>query len=228
MVNRLWRWHFGEGLVRSPDNFGKLGEAPTNQPLLDWLARRFIEGRWSIKDMHRLIMASSTYQSAAMIPCCRRRSRQPLALANRRAAGSKPKRSTMHCVPSQARSIERWEARCCTWATANTCSTIRRRTPRNTKAPGVAVSADHPQQSLHFYQLFDSPDGTVLNGDRDNTTVAPQALFMLNSDLVTQSSERIAGSLLIGTMPTTSTARRFVLVGICSSAGAKRNKCSAI
>ncbi len=59
MVNRIWHWHFGEGLVRSPDNFGRLGERPDNQPLLDWLARRFVDSGWSIKAMHRLIMLSS-------------------------------------------------------------------------------------------------------------------------------------------------------------------------
>src|SRR5262249_48079111 len=62
MVNRLWKWHFGEGLVRSPDNFGKLGDRPVNQPLLDWLAVQFVKRGWSIKAMHRLLMLSSTYQ----------------------------------------------------------------------------------------------------------------------------------------------------------------------
>ena len=62
MVNRLWLWHFGEGLVGSPDNFGRLGDRPVNLELLDWLARRFIASGWSIKAMHRLIMLSSTYQ----------------------------------------------------------------------------------------------------------------------------------------------------------------------
>src|SRR5262249_40971201 len=49
MVNRIWRWHFGQGIVRSPDNFGLTGEPPDNQPLLDWLARRFVDDGWSIK-----------------------------------------------------------------------------------------------------------------------------------------------------------------------------------
>src|SRR5439155_25180735 len=60
MVNRIWRWRFGRGIVPTPDNFGLLGEAPVNQPLLDWLAHRFIESRWSIKSMHRMMMLSST------------------------------------------------------------------------------------------------------------------------------------------------------------------------
>ncbi|MBL8235246.1 MAG: DUF1553 domain-containing protein, partial [Bryobacterales bacterium] len=65
MVNRIWRWHFGRGIVGSVDNFGRLGDAPSNQPLLDWLARRFQDSGWSIKQMHRLIMLSSTYQMSA-------------------------------------------------------------------------------------------------------------------------------------------------------------------
>ena len=62
MVNRIWLGHFGDGLVRSPDNFGRLGDRPIHPELLDWLARRFVESGWSVKAMHRLIMLSSTYQ----------------------------------------------------------------------------------------------------------------------------------------------------------------------
>ena len=66
-VNRIWRWHFGKGLVRTTDNFGLLGEAPTHPELLDWLARRFITDGWSIKSLHRVILNSSTYQQAATV-----------------------------------------------------------------------------------------------------------------------------------------------------------------
>ena len=65
MANRIWRGHFGRGIVPSADNFGRLGETPTNQALLDWLALRFVEQGWSIKQMHRTIMLSSTYQMSA-------------------------------------------------------------------------------------------------------------------------------------------------------------------
>ncbi|MCA9132549.1 MAG: PSD1 domain-containing protein, partial [Planctomycetales bacterium] len=61
MVNRVWSYHFGEGLVRSPDNFGMLGERPTHPELLDWLARRFVESGWSLKSLHRTILLSATY-----------------------------------------------------------------------------------------------------------------------------------------------------------------------
>jgi hypothetical protein len=61
-VNRLWKEHFGEGLVRTPDNFGKVGEPPTEPELLDYLAGEFIRRGWSIKQMHRLLVLSEAYQ----------------------------------------------------------------------------------------------------------------------------------------------------------------------
>jgi cytochrome c553 len=65
MVNRLWQHHFGAGLVRMPSNFGKLGEPPSHPELLDWLAVEFIERGWSVKQMHRLMMTSQAYQMAS-------------------------------------------------------------------------------------------------------------------------------------------------------------------
>jgi len=65
MVNRIWQQHFGEGIVRTPSNFGKLGEAPSHPELLDWLAVEFVERGWSVKAMHRLIMNSQAYQMAS-------------------------------------------------------------------------------------------------------------------------------------------------------------------
>jgi hypothetical protein len=64
MVNRLWQHHFGKGIVRTPNDFGKQGQPPTHPELLDYLAVRFIESGWSIKAMHRLILLSQTWQQA--------------------------------------------------------------------------------------------------------------------------------------------------------------------
>src|SRR5262245_48132752 len=66
IVNRIWRWHFGQGIVRSVDNFGRLGEKPSHPTLLDWLARRFIADGWSVKEMHRQIVLSATYQQSSV------------------------------------------------------------------------------------------------------------------------------------------------------------------
>ncbi len=65
LVNRLWYWHFGQGIVPTPGNFGKMGVPPTHPELLDWLATEFIREGWSIKQMHRLIMNSQTYKMAS-------------------------------------------------------------------------------------------------------------------------------------------------------------------
>ncbi|MBX7210249.1 MAG: PSD1 and planctomycete cytochrome C domain-containing protein [Verrucomicrobiaceae bacterium] len=65
MVNRIWQHHFGRGLVRSSSNFGTQGDAPTHPELLDWLASEFIASGWSVKAMHRLILASQTYRQSS-------------------------------------------------------------------------------------------------------------------------------------------------------------------
>ncbi|MEK6262616.1 MAG: PSD1 and planctomycete cytochrome C domain-containing protein [Planctomycetota bacterium] len=65
MVNRIWLNHFGQGLVPTPNDFGKQGRPPTHPELLDWLSRRFVESGWSMKAMHRLLMNSRTYQLAS-------------------------------------------------------------------------------------------------------------------------------------------------------------------
>jgi len=66
MANRLWQWHFGQGIVASSNDFGFLGDRPSHPELLDWLARRFVEEGWSVKAMHRLIMTSSTYRQGSV------------------------------------------------------------------------------------------------------------------------------------------------------------------
>jgi mono/diheme cytochrome c family protein len=65
MVNRLWQHHFGEGIVRTPSNFGKMGEPPSHPALLDWLAVEFMQRGWSLKAMHRLMLTSAAYQMSS-------------------------------------------------------------------------------------------------------------------------------------------------------------------
>ena len=62
---RVWRWHFGEGLVRTPDNFGLQGERPTHPELLDWLTVQFVRNGWSLKELHRTMLLSSTYRMSS-------------------------------------------------------------------------------------------------------------------------------------------------------------------
>jgi mono/diheme cytochrome c family protein len=68
IVNRVWQWHFGTGLVRTPNNFGKMGAKPSHPELLDWLATWFIDNGWSLKKLHRLIVTSATYRQSGLHP----------------------------------------------------------------------------------------------------------------------------------------------------------------
>src|SRR5439155_21851480 len=65
MVNRLWQYHFGRGIVGTPSDFGTKGDRPTHPALLDWLATEFVRNGWSIKKMHRLILTSNTYRQSS-------------------------------------------------------------------------------------------------------------------------------------------------------------------
>ena len=68
MVNRIWQYHFGRGLVSTPSDLGKNGGRTVHQELIDWLAWKFIESGWSIKDMHRLILQSNVYRQSLKTP----------------------------------------------------------------------------------------------------------------------------------------------------------------
>jgi hypothetical protein len=69
LVNRVWGWHFGQALARTPNDFGVQGEPPTHPELLDWLARDFVEHGWSLKRLHRAILLSSTYRMSSIADC---------------------------------------------------------------------------------------------------------------------------------------------------------------
>src|SRR3989304_6283487 len=64
-VNRVWQHHFGRGIVRSADNFGRAGDLPTHPQLLDWLAREFIDSGFQVKRLHRLIVTSNAYRMSS-------------------------------------------------------------------------------------------------------------------------------------------------------------------
>jgi hypothetical protein len=68
MVNRIWQHHFGEGIVRTPSDFGRNGDRPSHPELLDWLANEFVEKKWSIKAMHKLMLLSNTYRQSTTNP----------------------------------------------------------------------------------------------------------------------------------------------------------------
>jgi hypothetical protein len=181
MVNRLWEYHFGAGIVRTPNNFGKLGEAPSHPELLDWLADRFVEEGWSVKAMHRLLMLSATYcQSSVTDPDAVR-----LDPDNRLFGRATPRR------------LEAEELRDALLVAAG-------RLDRTAGGPAYADLAT-PRRTVYlqtvrsdrtgFRFLFDAPDPENSVDQRTVSTVAPQALFLLNNPFVRDQARALAKRL---------------------------------
>jgi hypothetical protein len=200
MVNRIWQGHFGEGLVRSSDNFGNLGESPDNQPLLDWLALRFVESGWSIKAMHRLIVLSSAYQMSTAY--------------SEHAAGVDPENRLLWRMNRRRLSAEEIRDCICTASgrlessMGGTLLSYKNHTYVTSTASSNDVNYQSRRRSVYLpvvrsavydvFTAFDFSDPSTCNGRRPSTTVAPQALFMMNSPLVLAESRATAELLLSG------------------------------
>ena len=195
MVNRLWQWHLGDGLVRTPNNLGLTGEAPIHPSLLDYLAQRFIEAGWSMKAMHRLIMNSSTYRMSSRAgtrawdadPDNRLWSR-----FNRRRLTIEELRDSLLALDRgldltvggklEPKPVKEGEEK-----KPVTLANSRRRTVYlPVSRGGIAATLRN----------FDFVDASTSTGRRNRTTVAPQALYMMNSPFVLARSEAFARRLL--------------------------------
>ncbi len=200
MVNRIWHHHFGRGIVATPSDFGFMGEAPTHPELLDWLASEFVRGGWSLKHMHRLIMTSNTYrqssgyreEAAAADPQDKLLWRYPrhrleaeairdsalavAGLVNLRVGGP----SVFPELPSALGDQAGWKA-------------TKDPEERNRRSIYVFVRRNMRYPML---DVFDLPDTTESCPRRNVTTIAPQALTMLNSKLFLEWSQAFAGRVL--------------------------------
>lgn len=193
IVNRVWLWHFGDGLVRTPDNFGELGERPTHPKLLDWLARRLVASGWSLKELHRTLLLSATYRMGstydehayARDPDNRLWWRFPRRRLNveelRDSLLSLADNLDLTMYGQLMRAAPRQYV-----ATFNQSSTETAETPRRSVYLPVVRSGTFP-----IYQIFDFPDPSVPLGRRASTTIAPQALFLMNSKLVLGEASRL-------------------------------------
>jgi hypothetical protein len=195
IANRIWRWHFGHGLVRTTDNFGTLGERPTHPGLLDWLASELIRGGWSIKSLHRTILLSSTYgmstrfetRAAAADPDNRLQWRM-----DRRRLSAEELRDALLQVGGGldqriGGSLMTVKNRAYVTGTGHNMKTdVYRNTRRSIYQPVVRSAL------FDVFQAFDFADPSLPNGDRVTTTIAPQALFLMNSVLVDNQSAAIA------------------------------------
>jgi mono/diheme cytochrome c family protein len=197
MVNRVWRWHFGRGLVETADNFGLLGGLPSHPGLLDHLATEFTRD-WSLKKLHRRIMLSATYQagsrcsreSAARDPDNRLLSRAPVRRLEAEAI-----RDAMLAVSgaldcAQGGPVLATENRQHIFDHTSRDNTSYKRQRRSVYLPVV-------RNHLHdAFTLFDYTDASVPQGDRSTSTVASQALYLMNSDFVADVAQRLATRLL--------------------------------
>jgi cytochrome c553 len=197
IVNRVWRWHFGRGIVATADNFGHQSEPPVNPPLLEWLAADFVSSGWSLKALHRRILLSQTWQASA--------------------DRSNPAEQTDPDNHLQWRwSVQRLQAESVRDSILAVCGRLDRSIGESMlHVKNREFLFDHTSKDLTSYDslrrsvylpvirnnlydamsLFDCTDGTVPNGDRGASTVASQALFLMNSPLVISAAEHLARDL---------------------------------
>jgi hypothetical protein len=178
IVNRVWKHHFGRGIVATPNDFGAQGARPTHPELLDFLAGEFIRGGWKLKPLHRLMMLSAAYQQGAE--------------ANAQNQQRDPDNHLLWQRPAH-----RLEAEAIRDALLSVGEKL------DPKMFGPAEGAvESPRRSVYlrvkrselipFLTLFDAPDATHSLGDRGVTTLPTQALTMMNSPFVREIAGRLA------------------------------------
>ncbi len=191
MVNRIWHHHFGAGLVTTPSDFGARGELPSHPELLDFLARRFVAGGWSIKALHRLILLSNTYQQRSEgAPRGSRPTRRTACSGASRRSGSTSRRCATPSWPSAGnldpamggRSVDLFQA----------ANVVARRT-----VYGYVDRYDLDPT----YRTFDFPNPDISAPLRPSTTVPQQALFLLNSPFLLDQAKRLANRSDLASIP---------------------------
>jgi hypothetical protein len=218
-VNRLWQWHFGEGLHRQPSDFGHQAGKPTQPELLDWLASEFARSGFSLRHIHRIIVTSATYQRASESegalkpgsteaanhqhdPDNRQLWRHPVRRLEAEAVWDSVHRAAgLLDVQVGGPSFEPGErsgtgkstpsaATATATATAAATGTKRRRGAYMTR--GFSTSRE---ATPDFLRTFDAEDGRDPCPMRTRTVTAPQALFLMNSPEVERAADALAGRL---------------------------------
>jgi hypothetical protein len=200
MVNRIWHYHFGRGLVGTPSDFGFMGETETNKVLLDWLAATFVENGWSIKAMHRMIMLSSTYQqSSAFNPAAAKvdpnndllwrfgrhrltgeEIRDAILFVSGQLNLSMGGPSVFPEIPEGMEVRGGWKKN-------------EKEEEKNRRSIYVFVRRN---SRYPMFQAFDMPDTHESCARRGTTTTAPQALSLLNDNVVLKAAQNFAGRVL--------------------------------
>jgi cytochrome c553 len=181
-VNRVWLYHFGQGLVRTPSDFGRQGEKPTHPELLDWLAARFMADNWSIKKLHRVILLSSTYRQASD--------------ASPKALHLDPENRLVSHQNRRRLDLEQMRDALLYASGKLDTSKVGGKSEDLWKKPFTARRAVYgyvERQNLPgTFRTFDfaSPDTT--NPQRFRTTVPQQALFLMNSPFAAEQATALA------------------------------------
>ncbi|MGH9839615.1 MAG: PSD1 and planctomycete cytochrome C domain-containing protein [Blastocatellia bacterium] len=198
MVNRIWAYHFGKGIVETPNDFGARGKAPTHPELLDWLAARFIEGGWSVKKMHKLMMLSHTYQLASSDD------------ARNAAPNSVVDVNNDYLWRFNRRRLEAEEIRDAILAVSGTLDPTMgaehpfppEQTWRFTQHVQYFGVYDTPRRSVYvmqqrlkkhpFFEVFDGADTNATTDGRAQSITPVQALFLMNSPMMHTQSDQFA------------------------------------
>ena len=192
LVNRLWRWHFGRGIVPTPDNYGTLGEKPTHPELLDYLALEFIHSNWSIKSMHRLIMKSATYQQSAFTDDSLKKADPDNQLFARWKIRRLESEALRDSILFKANLMDLKMGNSMLTASKHKYAN-RGKLSEHIKSNKRTVYLPVMRSSGYDGQnAFDFPDPAMINGNRNSSTIAPQALYLMNSPLIHRSSNSLA------------------------------------
>ena len=178
IVNRIWQYHFGAGLVLTSSNFGRLGDRPSHPELLDYLASRFMEEGWSLKKLHREIMLSAAFAEAAREPAGAANAdpdNRLLSHANRRRLDAE---SLRDAILSAAGNLDlKCEGKPAPLGLDNHCRTVYTFISRKKLDP--------------YLSLFDFPVPNATNEARNQTNVPLQRLFLMNSPFVLAESKAL-------------------------------------
>jgi cytochrome c553 len=210
MVNRVWQHHFGTGLVATSDNFGVRGEKPSHPELLDWLAGEFVASGWSVKELHRLIVLSATYQAGASAGDEMRKAdpnNRLLGRATRRRLDAESARDAMLAASGELDSaVGGGESGELLFAEGEVIIPSRDYLRPNRVQTNHPIYTTSVRRSIYLpvvrnavpdvLALFDGADPNGVTAVRNDTTVASQALFLLNHPFVRDRSRHFAGRLL--------------------------------
>ncbi len=211
MVNRIWHWHFGAGLVATPDDFGARGEPPTHPELLDYLACRFMESGWSVKKLHRMILLSRVYQGASGYDpknALKDSKNAYLWRFNRRRLDAEEIRDSLLAASGNLDSTPGGEppfAPEMSWRYTQHTPFIAADRDFATNKRSVYLMQQRIRRQP-FLDLFDGSDPNAVTGVRPLTTTALQALYTMNDPFFHEQADALA--VRVG-MAYSSDAERF-------------------